>query len=46
MKLNIDGVAGADMQWGHFVSPSYSQRRENTAFELVLRSAWRLLSLR
>ena len=29
------------MQWGHFVCPSSSQKRENT---VVLRSAWRLSS--
>ena len=38
------GVAGANMQWGHFVSPSSSQKRESTAFDLILRSAWGLLS--
>ena len=32
-------VAGANMQWGRFVCPSCSQNRENTEFELVLRSA-------
>ena len=29
-------------QWGHFVC---RQNRENTAFEIVLQSAWRLSSL-
>ena len=29
-------VAGANMQWGCFVCPSCSQKRESTAFELVL----------
>ena len=38
------GVAGANMQWGHFVSPSSSQKRESTAFDLILRSAWGLSS--
>ena len=35
---DIVGVAGSNMQWGHFVCPSCSQKRENTAFELVLQS--------
>ena len=30
------------MQWGRFVCPSCNQKRENTAFEIVLRSAWGL----
>ena len=30
-------VAGANMQWSHFVRPSCSQKRKNTAFEIVLR---------
>ena len=38
------GVAGANMQWGHFVCPSSSQKRESTAFDLILRSAWGLSS--
>ena len=38
------GVAGANMQWGRFVCPSCSQKRESTAFELILRSAWGLSS--
>ena len=28
------------MQWGHFVCPSSSQKRESTAFDLILRSGW------
>ena len=35
---------GANMQWGCFVCPSCSQKRESTTFELILRSAWGLLS--
>ena len=42
--IEIVGVAGADMQWGHFVCPSSSQKRESTAFDLILRSAWGLSS--
>ena len=38
------GVADANMQWGHFVCPSSSQKRESTAFDLILRSAWGLSS--
>ena len=38
------GVAGANMQWGHFVSPCSSQERKSTAFDLILRSAWGLSS--
>ena len=38
-------AASANMQWGHFVSPSFSQKRESTAFGLILRNAWRLSSL-
>ena len=34
------GVAGANMQLGHFVCPCSSQRRESTAFDLIPRSAW------
>ena len=41
---DIMGVAGANMQWGRFVCPSCSQKRENIAFELVLRSTWGLSS--
>ena len=40
----IMGVAGANMQWGHFVCPSSSQKRDSTAFDLILRSAWGLSS--
>ena len=39
MGKNVDGL-----QWGRFVCPSCSPKRENTAFELVLRSAWGLTS--
>ena len=42
--IPIVSVADANTQWGRFVSPSCSQKRENTAFELVLRSDWRLSS--
>ena len=38
------GVAGDNMQWGHFVCPSSSQKRESTAFDLILQSAWGLSS--
>ena len=41
VKLNIVGVAVAKMQWCHFVYPSCCQK--NTAFQLVLQSAWGLL---
>ena len=44
MKPEIVGVAGANMQWGHFVSPSSSQKKESTAFDLIIRSAWGLSS--
>ena len=44
MKPEIVGVAGANVQRGHFVSPSSSQKREITAFDLILRCAWGLLS--
>ena len=37
-------VVGANMQWGHFVCPSANQKRESTAFDLILRSAWGLSS--
>ena len=30
------GVAGANMQWDHFVCPTASQKRESTAFDLIL----------
>ena len=43
-KLKIVGIAGPNMQWGHFVCPSSSQKRENTAFDLILWSAWGLSS--
>ena len=36
------GVAGPNMQWDHFFCPSSSQKRESTAFELILRSTWGL----
>ena len=32
------------MQWGHFVCHSSSQKRESTAFDLILHTAWGLLS--
>ena len=44
MKPDITGVADVKMKWGHFVYPSCSQKRENTAFELVLKSTWGLAS--
>ena len=44
VKPNIVGLASANMQWGRFVCPSCSQKREKTVFELVLRSAWGLSS--
>ena len=44
VKPEILSVAGANMQCGHFVCPSCSQKRESTAFELILQSAWGLLS--
>ena len=44
VKPEIVGVAGTNMQWGHFVCPSSSQKRERTAFDLILRSAWGLSS--
>ena len=44
LAVNIMVVAGANLEWGCFVCPSCSQKRENTAFELVLRSTWRLSS--
>ena len=45
----IWGFSGHAIWWrqhvmGLFLCPSCSQKRENTAFELVLRSGWRLLS--
>ena len=44
VKPEIVGVAGTNMQWGHFVCQSSSQKRESTAFDLILRSAWGLSS--
>ena len=44
IKPEMVAVAGANMQWCHFVFPSSSQKRESTAFDLILRSAWELLS--
>ena len=44
VKPEIVDVAGTDMQWGHFVCHSSSQKRESTAFDLILRSAWGLSS--
>ena len=44
VKPEIVGVAGTNMQWGHFVCHSSSQKRESTAFDLILRSSWGLLS--
>ena len=44
VKPNIMVVVGANMEWGCFVCPSCSQKRESTAFELVLRSTWGLSS--
>ena len=44
VKPEIVGVAGANMPWGHFVCPSSSQKRESTAFDLILRSAWEISS--
>ena len=44
VKPEIVGVAGANMQWGRFICPNCSQKRERTAFELILRSAWGLSS--
>ena len=37
-------VAGTNMQWGYFVCPSSRQKRESTAFDLILQSAWELSS--
>ena len=44
VKAEIVVVAGANMQWGHFVCPSSSQKRESTAFDLILRSGGGLSS--
>ena len=43
-KTRNRGVVGSNMQWGHFVCPSSSQKRESTAFDLIVRSAWGLSS--
>ena len=37
-------VDGTNMLRGHFVCPSSCQKRESTAFDLILRSAWGLSS--
>ena len=37
-------VACTNMQWGHFVCPTSSQKRESTAFDLILQSVWGLSS--
>ena len=42
VKPEIVGVASTNMQWGHFVCHSSSQKRESTAFDLILRSDWGL----
>ena len=42
VKPYIVGVASANMQWDRFVCTSCNQKRENTAFQLVLWSDWRL----
>ena len=44
VEPEIVGVAGANMQWGHFVCPSSSQKKESTVFDLILRNAWGLSS--
>ena len=44
VKPEIVGVAGANMQWCHFVCPSSSQKRESTPSDIILRSAWGLSS--
>ena len=44
VEPEVVGVAGANMQWGRFVCPSCCQKRESTAFELILRSDWGLSS--
>ena len=41
VKHEIVGVVGTNMQWVHFVCHSSSQKRESTAFDLILLSAWR-----
>ena len=35
------GIASANMQWSHFVGPSCSQKRESTAFELIIQIAYK-----
>ena len=40
VKPEIVSVAGTNMQWGHFVCPGSSEKRESTAFDLILQSAW------
>ena len=37
-KTEIVGVVGANMQWGHFVYHSSSQKRESIALDLILQS--------
>ena len=44
MKPDIVGVAYANMLYGRFVWFSCSQKREKTAFELVLQCSWGVLS--
>ena len=44
VEPEIVGVADANMQCGHFVCPSSSQKKESTAFDLIRRSAWGLSS--
>ena len=44
VKPEIVSVAGANMQWGHFVCPSSSQKRGSAAFDLILQSTWGLSS--
>ena len=44
VKPEIVVVAGANMQWDHFVCPSSSQKSESTAYDLILRSGWGLSS--
>ena len=40
VKPEIMGVGGANVQWGHSVCPSPSQKRESIAFDLIPWSAW------
>ena len=44
VKPEIVGIAGANMQWSHFICPSSGQKRESTAFDLILWSTWWLSS--